>query len=137
MTQTEVKFSYADQSIYHILDLTLKFQHKDVLNWKDNVGVYHWFSAWRLLLALLDTPPDEGSAGGAEQWHHAATRGGAGAPPQHLLILQPEGQGLPGGDRAQTQVMKPASSFKCLTMEKCCKPILFIFKSSCWSLFPL
>ena len=37
---------------YHILDLTLKFQHKGVLNWKDNVGVYHWFSAWRLLLAL-------------------------------------------------------------------------------------
>ena len=105
MTQTEVKFSYADQSIYHILDLTLKFQHKDVLNWKDNVGVYHWFSAWRLLLALLDTPPDEGSAGGAEQWHHAATRGGAGAPPQHLLILQPEGQGLPGGDWAQAQVI--------------------------------
>ena len=104
MTQTEVKFSYADQSIYHILDLTLKFQHKDVLNWKDNVGVYHWFSAWRLLLALLDTPPDEGSAGGAEQWHHAATRGGAGAPPQHLLILQPEGQGMPGGDWAQAQV---------------------------------
>ena len=30
MTQTEVKFSYADQSriSYHILDLTLKFQYK-------------------------------------------------------------------------------------------------------------
>ena len=95
---------------YHILDLTLKFQHKDVLNWKDNVGVYHWFSAWRLLLALLDTPPDEGGAGGAEQWHHAATRGEAGASPQHLLILQPEGQGLSGGDWAQAQVR--TASFK-------------------------
>ena len=70
------------------------------------MGVCARVLAWRLLLEVLDVPPDEGGAGGAQQRHHAATRGGARAPPQHLLLLQPEGQGLSGGDRVETQVIE-------------------------------
>ena len=71
---------------------------------RSNVGIHPRFSARGLLLEVLDAPEDEAGQARTQQRRYPPTPRGGGAAPQHGLLLQPEGQGVPGRDRPQTQV---------------------------------